>query len=64
VETPLLRLVAYEAEDNLRMATVRSIAAYESCKTLTERLGLSKYTIHMLRRNAHKELNKVYDYPA
>ena len=34
--------------------------AYESCKTLVDRLGLSKYTIHMLRRNAHKELNKVY----
>ncbi|MBE2184474.1 MAG: hypothetical protein IAE89_13680 [Anaerolineae bacterium] len=62
VETPLLRLVAhYEAEGNLRMAvTVQSMAAYESCKTLVERLGLSKYTIHMLRRNAHKELNKVY----
>jgi hypothetical protein len=62
VEAPLLRLVAhYEAEGNLRMAaTVQSMAAYESCKTLVERLGLSKYTIHMLRRNAHKELNKVY----
>jgi hypothetical protein len=62
VEAPLLRLVArYEAEANLRMAvTVQSMAAYESCKTLVERLGLSKYTIHMLRRNAHKELNKVY----
>jgi hypothetical protein len=62
VEAPLLRLVArYESEGNLRMAaTVRSMAAYESCKTLVERLGLSKYTIHMLRRNAHKELNKVY----
>ncbi len=66
VEAPLLRLVArYEAEGNLRMAaTVRSMAAYESCKTLVERLGLSKYTIHMLRRNAHKELNKVYGCPA
>jgi hypothetical protein len=62
VEAPLLRLVArYEAEGNLRMAaTVRSMAAYESCKTLVEQLGLSKYTIHMLRRNAHKELNKIY----
>jgi hypothetical protein len=66
VEAPLLRLVArYEAEGNLRMAaTVQSMAAYESCKTLVERLGLSKYTIHMLRRNAHKELNKVYGCPA
>lgn len=66
VEAPLLRLVArYEAEGNLRMAAaVQSMAAYESCKTLTERLGLSKYTIHMLRRNAHKELNKVYGCPA
>lgn len=62
VEEPLLRLVArYEAAGNLRMAvTVQSMAAYESCKTLIERLGLSKYTIHMLRRNAHKDLNKVY----
>ena len=36
VEAPLLRLVArYEAEGNLRMAaTVQSMAAYESCKTL------------------------------
>ena len=66
VEAPLLRLVArYEAEGNLRMAaTVQSMAAYESCKTLVERLGLSKYTIHMLRRNAHKELNKAYGCPA
>lgn len=66
VEAPLLRLVArYEAEGNLRMAaTVQSMAAYESCKTLVERLGLSKYTIHMLRRNAHKELNKIYGCPA
>jgi hypothetical protein len=66
VEAPLLRLVArYEAEGNLRMAaTVQSMAAYESCKTLVERLELSKYTIHMLRRNAHKELNKVYGCPA
>jgi len=66
VEAPLLRLVArYEAEGNLRMAaTVQSMGAYESCKTLVERLGLSKYTIHMLRRNAHKELNKVYGCPA
>jgi hypothetical protein len=65
VEAPLLRLVArYEAEGNLRMAaTVQSMAAYESCKTLVERLRLSKYTIHMLRRNAHKELNKVYGCP-
>ncbi|MBL8166167.1 MAG: hypothetical protein JNJ61_29560 [Anaerolineae bacterium] len=62
VEAPLLRLVArYEAEGNLRMAaTVQSMAAYESSKTLVDRLGLPKYTIHMLRRNAHKELNKVY----
>jgi DNA-directed RNA polymerase specialized sigma24 family protein len=62
VEAPLLCLVArYEAEGNLRMAgTVQSMGAYESCKTLVERLGLSKYTIHMLRRNAHKELNRVY----
>lgn len=37
-----------------------SMGAYKSCKTLTDRLGLSKYTFHMLRRNAHKELNKVY----
>ncbi|MBK9748506.1 MAG: hypothetical protein IPO91_17265 [Chloroflexi bacterium] len=66
VEAPLLRLVArYEAEGNLRMAaTVQSMGAYESCKTLVERLGLSKYTIHMLRRNAHKELSKVYGCPA
>lgn len=66
MEAPLLRLVAhYEAESNLRMAaTVQSMAAYESCKTLVERLELSKYTIHMLRRNAHKELNKVYGCPA
>ncbi|KAB2903606.1 MAG: hypothetical protein F9K27_12415 [Anaerolineae bacterium] len=32
-----------EAEGNLRMAaTVQSMAAYESCKTLVEQLGLSK----------------------
>ena len=65
VEAPLLHLVArYETEGNLRMATtVQSMAAHESCKTLCERLGLPQYTIHMLRRNAHKELNKVYGCP-
>ena len=41
-------------------ATVQSMGDYESCKALMERLGLSIYTIHMLRRNAHKELNKAY----
>lgn len=61
-EAPLLRLVArYEAEGNCRMAaTVQSLAAYESCQTLCQRLGLPKTTIHMLRRNAHRELNWAY----
>jgi hypothetical protein len=62
VNAPLLRLVArYEAEGNLRMAaTVQSLAAYESCQTLCQRLGLPKTTIHMLRRNAHRDLNRAY----
>src|SRR5690606_10472263 len=56
VEAPLLHLVAlYEAEGNERMAaTVQSLAAHESCKTLCQRLGLPKTIIHMLRRNAHR----------
>ena len=62
IEAPLLRLVTrYQAAGNLRMAaTVQSMGAYESCKTLVERLGLPQSTIHMLRRNAHKALNKAY----
>jgi hypothetical protein len=64
-EIPLWRLVdQYEAKGNERMATtLKSLAAHESCKALVKRLGLPKTTIHMLRRNAHKELNKVYGCP-
>lgn len=62
VDTPLLALVAhYETEGNSRMAvTVRSMAAYESCKILCQKLRLSMCYIHMLRRNAHRELNRAY----
>lgn len=62
VEVPLRALVTrFEAEGNVRMVTtLQSMAAYESCQTLTERLGLPKSHIHYLRRIAHRELNKVY----
>ena len=62
VEAPLLRLIArYEAEGNLRMAaTVQSMAAYESCKMLMQRLQLPKSHVQYLRLIAHRELNKIY----
>jgi hypothetical protein len=61
-EIPLWRLVdQYEANGNERMAaTLKSLAAHESCKTLVERLDLPKTTIHMLRRNAHIALKEAY----
>jgi len=61
-EIPPWRLVdQYEANGNERMAaTLKSLAAHESCKTLVERLGLPKTTIHMLRRNAHIALKEAY----
>jgi hypothetical protein len=61
-EIPLWRLVdQYESKGNEHMAaTLKSLAAHESCKALVERLGLPKTTIHMLRRNAHVALREVY----
>lgn len=61
-EIPLWRLVdQYEAKGNERMAaTLKSLAAHESCKTLCQRLDLPKTTIHMLRRIVHRELNQAY----
>jgi len=61
-EIPLWRLVEqYEAKGNERMAaTLKSMAAHESCKALIERLSLPKTTIHMLRRNAHSVLQEAY----
>lgn len=61
-EILLWRLVdQYRAKGNERMvATLRSMAAHESCKVLVERLGLPKTTIHMLRRNAYIALKAAY----
>ena len=44
IEAPLLRLVdRYEAEGNLRMvATIQSMAAYESCKKLMQRFNFPR----------------------
>ncbi len=62
IEAPLLRLVdRYDAEGNLRMvATLQSMAAYESCKKLMQRLQLPKSHVQYLRLVAHRELNKIY----
>jgi len=62
IEAPLLRLVdRYDAEGNLRMvATLQSMAAYESCKKLMQRLQLSKSHVQYLRLVGHRELNKIY----
>jgi len=62
IEAPLLHLVdRYEAEGNLRMvATIQSMAAYESCKKLMERLQLTKSHVQYLRLVGHRELNKIY----
>lgn len=61
-QAPLRTLLErFETEGNVRMVTtLQSMAAWESCKTLSERLGLPKSHIHYLRRIAHRELNKVY----
>ncbi|MBK9746006.1 MAG: hypothetical protein IPO91_04430 [Chloroflexi bacterium] len=58
----VLRLMErYAAEGNGRMvATLRSMAADESCKQLMQRLDLPKSHVHYLRLVAHRELNKVY----
>lgn len=61
-DTPLLPLIdRYAAQGNGRMvATLQSMAAYESCKKLMQRLQLLKSHVHYLRLVAHRELNKVY----
>jgi len=62
IEAPLLHLIdRYEAEGNLRMvATIQSMAAYESCKKLMQRLQLTKSHVQYLRLVGHRELNKIY----
>jgi len=42
------------------VATLQSMAAYESCKKLMQRLQLSKSHVQYLRLVAHRELNKIY----
>src|SRR5690606_21279870 len=61
-EIPLWRLVdQHEVKGSERMAaTLKSLAAHESCKALVGRMGLPKTTIHKLRRNAHVALKEAY----